>query len=46
MFFDNYCVNGKYISMGPKKSIQTNISKIVLFTMTTVLVDLSSYYPV
>ena len=27
MLFDKYCVNGKYISLGPKRSIQTNISK-------------------
>ena len=31
MFFDNYCLNGKYISLGPKRSIQTNISKKVCF---------------
>ena len=34
MFFDNYCGIDDILSLGPKKSTETNISKKVLFTVT------------
>ena len=44
--FDNYCANDNIISPGPKSSIETNFSKIAVFTMKKDLAHFSSYYRV
>ena len=36
MYFDKYCAIVKIISAGPKRSIETNFSKIAVFTITKV----------
>ena len=44
--FDNHSAKDKIISLGYKRSIETNVSKEAVFTMLKVFAQFSSYYRV